>query len=148
MRLCRSVTRQRDELAALRPEGLAAEIQAHLKTCLPCQRAVSAARLSRRLLQATVIPIDPPVGFAERVVTAARSRVPLREDPWGLGWRVMPAFGAVVAALVLVYQLSIPPMSIGLLDMNTLSAGERLVLERAPGGPDLVLTAVLEGDGK
>ncbi len=145
MRVCRSVTRRRDELAALRPEGLPPEILAHLKTCLPCQRAVSGARLSRRLLQAAMTPIDPPADFAERVVTAARRRSFLREDPWGLGWRVMPAFGAVVAALVLVYQLSIPPISIGLLDMDNLSAGERLVLERAPGGPDLVLTAVLEG---
>jgi hypothetical protein len=68
---------------------------------------------------------------------------------WRLGWGLVPAFATTVALLVILYQFqdSAVPGPIGLVSLEGLSAGERIVLEATPPEPDLVLTAVMEEGG-
>jgi hypothetical protein len=68
---------------------------------------------------------------------------------WRLGWGLVPAFAATVALLMILYQYQAAAIAgpVGLLTLEGLSTGERIVLEATPPEPDLVLTAVMEGGG-
>jgi hypothetical protein len=68
---------------------------------------------------------------------------------WRLGWGLVPAFAATVALLTILYQYQAGAIAgpVGLLPLEGLSTGERIVLEATPTEPDLVLTAVMEGGG-
>jgi predicted anti-sigma-YlaC factor YlaD len=151
MRSCGEVEKRIAELAALRPTEVPAEIREHLAGCPACRRALAAARLGRGLLAAAADAPEPPAEFADRVLAALPGTRPSRPETemWRLGWGLVPAFAATVAVLVILYQFQngALPGPIGLVSMEELSAGERIVLEAAPPEPDLVLTAVMEGGG-
>ena len=54
----------------------------------------------------------PPPGFADRVVTTVfRGPAPGRMEAelWRPAWGLMPAFGAVVFALLILFQFSLTP---------------------------------------
>jgi hypothetical protein len=93
----------------------------------------------------------PPPGFADRVVaTVFRGPAPGRMEAelWRPAWGLMPAFGAVVVALLILLQFNLTPEPTGLFSSEGLSAGERLVLGSSAPETDLVLAAVLEGSEK
>lgn len=149
MRACSAITKRTEELAAFPVDGLPTEIRDHLTGCPICRRKLAAAWISRQLLDAVATEIELLADFPERVgaaVQVASARVSAEDDPWRLGWRLVPAFGTLAAALLLLYQLGVPPVPNGLFDTNGLTAGERLVLEGPSGEPDMVLEAVLDGD--
>jgi hypothetical protein len=60
----------------------------------------------------------------------------------------LPTFAAAVAALVIVYQTSEVPGPASFFSTESLTAGERLVLDASAPDVDDVLTAVLEGVAK
>jgi hypothetical protein len=95
--------------------------------------------------------VEPPAGFVDRVV-AAVSRKPAsgqaEADLWRPAWRLVPAFGAVVVALPMLFQLNLTPEPTGLFSQEGFSAGERLVLGSSAAETDLVLAAVLEESEK
>lgn len=149
MRSCAGVRARIGELAALPAAELPAGIRDHLAGCPACTRELAAARLHRGLLAAAADAAGPPAGFADRVLAAVPETRPSRPeaDLWRLGWGLVPAFAATVALLVVLYQYEpgavSPPM--GLVSLEGLSTGERLVLDASPPEPDAVLTAVMEG---
>jgi hypothetical protein len=151
MRPCEEVEKRAIELAALQAMEVPVDIREHLAECPRCAGALAAARLRRGLLAAAGDAPEPPPGFAARVLAAlpaSRPSLPEREM-WRLGWGLVPAFAATVAVLSFLYQhqgngLTAP---MGLVPLEGLSAGEWIVLDTSPAEPDLVLTAVMEGDG-
>jgi len=151
MRSCGEVEKRIAELAALRATGVPAEIREHLAGCPACTRALAATRLSRGLLAAVADAPEPPAEFADRVLATLPETRPSRPETelWRLGWGLVPAFAATVALLMILYQFqdSTLPGPIGLVSVEELSAGERIVLEATPPESDLVLTAVMEGGG-
>lgn len=151
MRSCGEVEKRIAELAALRATEVPAEIREHLAGCPACTRALAAARLSRGLLAVAADAPEPTAEFADRVLATLPETRPSRPETelWRLGWGLVPAFAATVALLVILYQFqdSTLPGPIGLVSVEELSAGERIVLEATPPEPDLVLTAVMEGGG-
>jgi hypothetical protein len=151
MRSCAEVEKRIVGLAALRATEVPAEIREHLAGCPACTRALAAARLGRGLLAAAADAPEPPAEFADRVLAALPGPRPSRPETemWRLGWGLVPAFATTVALLVILYQFqdSAVPGPIGLVSLEGLSAGERIVLEATPPEPDLVLTAVMEGGG-
>jgi anti-sigma factor RsiW len=151
MKSCAEVEKRIAEVAALRATEVPAEIREHLAGCPACARALAAARLSRGLLAVAADAPEPPAEFADRILAALPETRPSRPETemWRLGWGLVPAFAATVALLVILYQFqnSALPGPIGLVSVEELSAGERLVLEAMPPEPDLVLTAVMEGGG-
>jgi len=151
MRSCAEVEKRIVGLAALRATEVPAEIREHLAGCPACTRALAAARLGRGLLAAAADAPEPPAEFADRVLAALPGPRPSRPETemWRLGWGLVPAFATTVALLVILYQFqdSAVPGPIGLVSLEGLSAGERIVLEATPPEPDLVLTAVMEEGG-
>lgn len=151
MRPCEEVEKRTGELAALQATEVPADIREHLAECPRCARALAAARLHRGLLAAAADAPEPPPGFAARVLAALPvSRAPrLEGEMWRLGWGLVPAFAATVVVLSFLYQHQgegrAPLM--GLVPLESLSAGESIVLDTSPAEPDLVLTAVMEGGG-
>lgn len=115
-------------------------------------RTMEGARLSRALVAAAAEGLEPPAGFAERVLAALPPAGPARgraeADPWRPAWGLVPAFAAMAAALLILFQSSVTPVVGGLLPVEDLSPGERLVMEARPPDTDLVLAAVLEGGGR
>lgn len=148
---CEEVKKRIGELAVLPAAELPAESRKHLARCPACARALAAARLGRGLLAAAADAPEPPAEFGDRVLAALPE--PRRSHPeldlWRLGWGLVPAFAATVALLVVLYQYQAgavsPPM--GLVPLEGLSVGERIVLEATPPEPDLILTAVMGGGG-
>jgi len=151
MKSCREVEKRIVELAALRATDVPVEMREHLAGCPTCTRALAAARLSRGLLAVAADAPEPPVEFADRVLaTLPEARLSRPEtELWRLGWGLVPTFAAAVALLMILYQFqdSTLPGPIGLVSVEELSAGERIVLGTTPPEPDLVLTAVMEGGG-
>lgn len=149
MGTCEEVRERIGELATLAATELPAGIRDHLAGCPACARGLAAARLGRGLLAAAADAPEPPAEFANQVLTALPESRPSRPeaDLWRLGWGLVPAFAATVALLVVLYQYQAGSVSppIGLVPLEGLSAGERLVLEVSPPEPDVVLTAVMEG---
>jgi hypothetical protein len=148
---CEEVRTQVAELTACPTTKIPAGLAEHLAGCPACARTLAAARLTRGLLAAAAEAPEPPAEFATRVMAAVPGARPSRPEAemWRLGWGLMPAFGAAVALLVILYQYQASPISpsFGLVPMEGLSAGEQLVLESSPPEQDVVLTAVMEGSG-
>ncbi len=146
---CEEVTKRIGEFAALLAAELPAGIRDHLAGCPACARGLAAARLGRGLLAAAADAPEPPAEFSDRVLAALPEPRPSRSeaDLWRLGWGLVPAFAATVALLVVLHQYQAGAVSppIGLVPLEGLSTGERLVLEASPPEPDVVLTAVMEG---
>ncbi len=149
MKSCDEVKKRIGELAALTAVELPAGIHEHLAGCAACTRALAAARLGRGLLAAAGDGVEPPTGFADRVLGALPDRTPSRAEAelWRLGWGLVPAFAAMAVLFFILYQASPTSGPIGLVPAEGLSAGERLVLEASPPEPDAVLAAVMEGSG-
>ena len=151
MTTCRAVGKHLADWAALPPEEIPDWARNHLATCRECGRRLGAARLVRVVVTACGDAAPPPPGFADRIVTAVfRGPVPGRTEAelWRPAWGLMPAFGAVVVALLMLFQFSLTPEPTGLFSPEGLSAGERLVLGSSVPETDLVLAAVLEGSEK
>lgn len=151
MTTCRAVGKHLADWVALPPEEIPDWARNHLATCRECGRRLGAARLVRVVVTACGEAAPPPPGFADRVVTAVfRVPVPGRTEAelWRTAWGLVPAFGAVVVALLMLFQFSLTPESTGLFSPEGFSAGERLVLGSSAPETDLVLAAVLEGSEK
>jgi hypothetical protein len=147
MTTCRAVGKHLADWAALPPEEIPDWARNHLATCRECGRRLAAARLARVVVMACGEAAAPPPGFADRVAaTVFRGPAPGRMEAelWRPAWGLMPAFGAVVVALLILFQFSLTPEPTGLFSPEGLSAGERLVLESSAPETDLVLAAVLE----
>ena len=151
MTTCRAVGKHLADWAALPPEEIPDWARNHLATCRECGRRLGAARLVRVVVTACGEAAPPPPGFADRVVTAVfRGPVPGRTEAelWRTAWGLVPAFGAVVVTLLMLFQFGLTPEPTGLFSPEGLSAGERLVLGSSAPETDLVLAAVLEGSEK
>ena len=150
MDTCEEVRRRIGELAGLPAAEVSAGVREHLAGCPACARRLAVARLTRGLVATAAETPEPPAGFAEGVLAALPpGRMPLRTDSdlWRFGWRLVPAFAATAALVLVLYQASDVSGPTGLLPAEALSAGERLVLGASPPEPDLVLAAVVEGGG-
>ncbi len=148
MDTCEEVRRRIGELAGLPAAEVSAGAREHLAGCPSCGRRLAVARLARGLLATAAEGPEPPAGFAEGVLaTLPSGRMPARTDSdlWRLGWRLVPAFAATAALVLVLYQASDVSGPTGLFPTDALSAGERLVLGASPPEPDLVLAAVVEG---
>ncbi|MBI2561160.1 MAG: hypothetical protein HYW08_01865, partial [candidate division NC10 bacterium] len=75
MKSCDEVKKRIGELAALPAVELPAGIHEHLAGCAACTRALAAARLGRGLLAAAGDGVEPPTGFADRVLGALPDRI-------------------------------------------------------------------------
>jgi hypothetical protein len=147
MTTCRTVGSRLADWAALPPEEIPDWARDHLATCRVCGRRLSAARLARVVVTACGEAVPPPPGFADRVVAAVFcGPAPGRTEAelWRPAWGLMPAFGAVVVALLILLQFSPTPETTSLFSPEGLSAGERLVLGSSAPETDLVLAAVFE----
>lgn len=142
---CREVRRRIEEIVRGTPDAVEAT-RDHLAECRACAEALTVRRAVGRLLAARVAErSDPPADFAQSVVARLPRQAPGREaDPWRAAWGLIPAFTAAVVALMLAYQ-STDTLAPGLLPIDDLSAGERVVLQEGGGSPDLLLSAILEG---
>ncbi len=147
MESCNEVIRRIGELAAVPVAEIPARVGEHLQGCPACTRALAAARLARGLLAAAAVAPEPPAEFADRVLAALPGPTSLRPDTdlWRLGWGLVPAFAAMAVLLLILYQGSVASGPNGLIPVEGLSSGERLVLETSPAEPDVILAAVMEG---
>jgi len=147
MEPCNEVTRRIGEFAAVPGAEIPARIGEHLRECQACSRALDAARLARGLLAAAANAPGPPVEFADRVLAALPGPGSRRPDTdlWRMGWDLLPAFAATAALLLILYLGSAVPAPAGVVPLEGLSSGERLVLEDSPPEPDVILAAVMEG---
>ncbi len=149
MEACNEVKRRIGEIAAVPAAEIPAGVRDHLRQCPACTRALEAARLARGLLAAAADAPEPAPKFATRVLAALpgpKARRP-NADLWRLGWGLVPAFAAMAALLLILYQGSVVSGPIGLVPVEGLSTGERLVLEASPPEADAILAAVMEGGG-
>jgi hypothetical protein len=151
MESCEELRSKIHELAVLQATALPASARNHLEECPACTRALAAARLARGLLAVAGEEPEPPADFVERVLGTLppeRAVWGTDADLWRLGWKLVPAFAATVVAFLIFFQASGVPGPVGLVSAEGLSASERLVLEAPSPEPDLVLAAVMEGDGR
>jgi predicted anti-sigma-YlaC factor YlaD len=147
MESCNEVIQRIGELAAVPVAEIPARVGEHLQGCPACTRALAAARLARGLLAAAAVAPEPPAEFADRVLAALPAPRLGRPDTdlWRLGWGLVPAFAAMAALLLILYLGSAVPGPAGVVPVEGLSSGERLVLEASPAEPDAILAAVMEG---
>jgi hypothetical protein len=158
---CEDVGKRVDELAALGAAAMPSWATDHLAACATCTRLLMRARLARGLLASAKDGGEPPADFAQRVLAALPASRPTgATDPelWRLAWRLIPAFAATVAMLLVLFQFEAdvgsmpvgltPGLTPGLVPVEGLSVSERLVLGASAPDLDLVLTAVMEGDGR
>jgi len=152
MTTCANIKRSADKLAGLSPGTLPPGVRDHLAACPGCACALAAARLARGLLAVAADGPEPAEGFVARVRAALPAPGAARhaaEDPWRPAWGLVPAFAVTAAALLLLFQASVaPPGPAGLVPAESLSAGERLVLDARQPDADLLLAAVMEGDAR
>jgi hypothetical protein len=146
---CRQVSGQISQLAALPVSGIPEGAREHLAVCARCSRALATERATRGLLRSVAQPVaEPPSGFAARVVGRLRVEQARQQiDAWRPAWGLLPAFAATAVALVIVYGGMSPWTMTGLLPMDDLTAGERLVLQEPASSPDQVLSVIME-DGR
>ena len=154
---CEDVGKRMDELAMLDAAAMPSWTKDHLASCPTCTRLLIGARLARGLLASAKDGPEPPADFSQRVLAALpATRLTGATDPelWRLAWRLVPAFAATAAILLILFQfeggvgsvsVSLAP---GLVPEEGLSVSERLVLGAAPPDLELVLAAVMEGDVK
>lgn len=151
MKTCKEVERGLAELAVLPPAEIPDEVRRHLTGCPGCDRRLAVARLARGLVSVGVEEMAPPERFAERVTAAIaahrRPRV-ADSDVWRPAWGLVPAFAAAVAAMFILYQTDEGQLPTGLFSTEGLSAGEHLVVGASVPEADVVLDAVLEGNGE
>jgi len=152
---CEDVGKQMDELAVLDAAAMPSWTMEHLAGCPTCTRLLMRARLARGLLASAKDGPEPPADFAQRVLAALpATRLTGATDPelWRLAWRLVPAFAATAAMLLILFQFEGGVGSVsaglapGLIPEEGLSASERLVLGATPPDLDGVLAAVMEGD--
>jgi hypothetical protein len=167
MGACEDLSKKIDELAALDAAAMPAWAVEHLASCPTCTHGLRQARLARGLLATASEGQEPPADFAKRVRLALPAIHPERvtdPDLWRLGWRLVPAFAATAAMLLILFQFEAglgtmsvgvasglaPGLAPGLVPVEALSASEDLVLGGAATDPDLdlVLAAVMERDGR
>ncbi len=155
MRACEDLGKKMDELAALDAAAMPAWAMDHLASCPTCTRLLMRTRLARGLLATANEGQEPPADFARRVLAALpATRVTGATDPelWRLAWRLVPAFAATAAMLLILFQFQggVGSVSVGLapglVPEEGLSVSERLVLGTTPPDLDVVLAAVMEGD--
>lgn len=156
---CEDVGKRVDELAVLDAAAMPSWAVDHLGGCPTCTRLLMRARLARGLLASAKDGPEPPRDFARRVLAALpATRVTGATDPelWRLAWRLVPAFAATAAMLLILFQFEggvgsvsvglAPSLAPGLVSEEGFSASERLVLGATTPDLDLVLAAVMEGD--
>ncbi len=151
MKTCDAFDQKVAEFAALPPAEVPEWVLEHTAGCHRCHRRFAAARLTQALLQSAAGDIEPPAGFAERIaVLASRRSGPsrTRSEFWRPAWGLVPAFGAVVFALLVLLQNGLTQESAGFFPTEGLSTGELLVLGQSPAEPEVVLAAVMEGGGR
>ena len=154
---CEDVGKRVDELAVLDAAAMPSWAMDHLAGCPTCTRLVMTARLVRGLLASAKDGPEPPADFSRRVLAALpATRLTGATDPelWRLAWRLVPAFAATAAMLLILFQFEwgVGSVSVGLapglVPEEGLSASERLVLGATTPDLDVVLAAVMEGDVK
>ena len=158
---CEDLGKRMHELVALEAAAMPSWAMDHLASCPTCTRSLMRARLARGLLATAQEGQEPPADFSQRVLAALpATRLPAATDPelWRLGWRLVPAFAATAALVLMLFQFEArvgstsaslaPSLAPSLMPDEAFSASERLVLGAAPPDLDLVLAAVMEGDRK
>lgn len=146
MGACREIRRHLGSRALESTGELPARLRAHLGECPPCAAAIAAARLSRGLLRSLAEETPPPAAFVGRVLARLPQRParPGGAEVWRPAWGLVPTFAGVVLALLLALLAGERSgRLVGLLPLESLSAGERLVLGAAAPEADLILAAVL-----
>lgn len=152
---CEDVGKQMDELAVLDATAMPSWAMEHLAGCPTCTRLLMRTRLAHGLLASAKDGPEPPADFAQRVLAALpATRLTGATDPelWRLAWRLVPAFAATAAILLILFQFDggVGSVSVGLapglVPEEGLSASERLVLGATTPDLDVVLAAVMEGD--
>jgi hypothetical protein len=159
MESCEEVGKRVDELAALEATAMPSWAMDHLAGCPDCTRLLMRAHLAHGLLASVKDGQEPPADFARRVLAALPDSRPAgATDPelWRLAWRLVPAFAATLAMLLILFQFEggvgsvsvtpVPGVAQGLLSEEGLSASESLAFGVSPPDLDLVLTAVMERD--
>jgi hypothetical protein len=143
---CRELSRQVAALAARPAPEIPEAVRSHLADCPDCRRSLAAERAARTLLQALVETApEPPAGFAERVAAGIRRAArPQQADAWRPAWQLIPAFATALVVLVVAYGVTGPTAPAGLLPLDDLTTGERLVLQEPSPSPDLILSAIME----
>ena len=147
MESCEGLRKRLGELATARAEELPVAVTRHLAECSACSALLARERLVQGLVRAATEGIEPPAGFAEKVLASlqpALERSPAEADLWRPAWGLVPAFAATAAALLLLFQTSADTDTTSLLPTGALSVGESLLLESPTPGLDLILTAVLD----
>jgi hypothetical protein len=150
MTRCANIIESLADLAARTPADMPGWAASHLAECSACTRRLQAERLTGALLRSLADPIAPPPDFAARVAARLRPSAARRTetDLWRPAWKLMPAFGALVVALFVVYQSTVFSEPIGFLPTDSLTAGEHLALGSATPETDDVLSVILEGSGR
>jgi hypothetical protein len=99
--------------------------------------------------------VEPPAGFGRRVAAAigTERRSTAEADPWRPAWALLPAFGAVAAALMIaLLQDGAPPGGDAAAGWDLLgesrSPSAQLLFTTGSPEPDLVLAALLEDGGR
>ncbi len=150
MRSCGDLKRRVEELARVREGDLPETVRRHLAGCPACSALLNRERLVWGLVTAATEDMEPPAGFAEKVVASLpRDRAPVSADTdlWRPAWGLVPAFAATTAALLLLFvQTNSAPGPSGFLPTESLSSSEQLVLENHAFDSDMVLAAVFEQD--
>ncbi len=150
MTRCKNVTDALEDLAARAPAEMPTWAADHLDTCVACARRLQAERLARALIRSVAEPAAPPRNFSAGVMARLRPAVVRQADTelWRPAWKLMPAFGALVVASLVLYETSLFSEPISLFPTDSLTAGEHLALGSAAPETDDVLSAILEGSGR
>ena len=151
MNSCDAVGKRIAELVRVSQVEIPDWVRDHVTACRECRGRLAAARLVRVVVESGAEEVEPPAGFAHRVAVSVfrQAATPRTEaELWRPAWGLVPAFGAVVVALLIVFQGSLTPEPTGMFMTEGLSTGEHLVLGSSAPNLDMVLSAVLEGDGK
>ena len=151
MNTCDAVGKRITELVRLSQAEIPDWVREHAAACRQCRRRLAAARLVRVVVESGAEKVEPSAGFAHRIAVTVFHQAAARRtetELWRPAWGLVPAFGAVVVALLIVFQGSLTPEPTGMFLTEGLSSGEHLVLGSSAPNLDMVLSAVLEGDGK
>jgi hypothetical protein len=151
MNTCDAVRKRIAELARSFQAEVPDWVREHAAACRQCGRRLAAARLVRVVVESGAKEVEPSPGFAHRIAVSIFRQAAARPTEAGLwrpAWGLVPAFGAVVVALLIVFQGSLTPEPTGMFMTEGLSTGEHLVLGSSAPNVDMLLAAVLEGEGK
>lgn len=149
MATCREIRREVEAIATLAEPP--SWVRDHLAACSACAGVLEAARVASGLLRASVVPSDPPEGFAERVearLTTRPNRPAEESDLWRPAWGLVPTFAAILAVLLVLQQGTVEPEPTGLLPTESITFVEQLVLAPGELTPEMILQAVMEGNGQ